>query len=161
MPSMMFLQVHIRCVILVIDDPIPALNNLSKLLKPGGYIQWDELDLSHTQIFGKEEGLKVDGVTTMDNVMRLRPHLWILELPELMSNHDFEDSRYYRIPPKREFSRYCTEIHIQSFVEILARNPEMEQKNLVTKMIQDVLGEIPSGAAQGVSKVVIVGRKKL
>lgn len=38
--------VHVRLLFAVIDgnDPTPILNHCIKLLKPGGYLQWDELD---------------------------------------------------------------------------------------------------------------------
>lgn len=38
--------VHVRLVTVVIreNDPRPLLSNLCKLLKPGGYLQWDEVD---------------------------------------------------------------------------------------------------------------------
>ena len=43
--------VHVRLVLLVIDkDPLPTIRNLTKLLKPGGWIQWDEIDVFDTTI---------------------------------------------------------------------------------------------------------------
>lgn len=38
--------VHVRLVTVVVknNDPRPVLANLTKLLKPGGYLQWDETD---------------------------------------------------------------------------------------------------------------------
>ena len=38
--------VHVRLVTVVVkqNDPRPVLANLCKLLKPGGYLQWDEVD---------------------------------------------------------------------------------------------------------------------
>lgn len=38
--------VHTRLLMLVVElkDPRPIIRNLSKLLRPGGHLQWDELD---------------------------------------------------------------------------------------------------------------------
>ena len=38
--------VHVRLITVVVknDDPRSVLANLTKLLKPGGYLQWDEVD---------------------------------------------------------------------------------------------------------------------
>jgi hypothetical protein len=38
--------VHVRLITVVVtnDDPTTVLPNLSKLLKPGGFFQWDEVD---------------------------------------------------------------------------------------------------------------------
>lgn len=44
--------VHVRLITVVVrnDDPRPLLENLTKLLKPGGYLQWDEVDTIHCSI---------------------------------------------------------------------------------------------------------------
>ena len=38
--------VHTRLLVLVVEskNPRPIIRNLRRLLKPGGYLQWDELD---------------------------------------------------------------------------------------------------------------------
>lgn len=152
--------VHTRLILLVIDkDPVPVLTNLAKLLKPGGYIQWEEHDLTRTVVYGKEEGLKVDGHILLDKVMKGRFFPWVLNLPETMSNNGFENARCYRFPPKREYSRYMTEVHILSFVEILAKLEDLEKRSLFTTMVQKVSEEVPHGAAHGVTKAVFLAKK--
>jgi hypothetical protein len=44
--------VHVRLFLLVVrdNDPIPILSNLLKLLKPGGYLHWQEYDTSKTSV---------------------------------------------------------------------------------------------------------------
>jgi hypothetical protein len=34
----------VRLVVLVLEDPREFLGKLFRMLKPGGYLQWDELD---------------------------------------------------------------------------------------------------------------------
>ncbi|KAF4122758.1 hypothetical protein GMORB2_7065 [Geosmithia morbida] len=59
--------VHVRLITVVIrnDDPRPVLENLTKLLKSGGYLQWDEVDTIHCQI------KTVPGITSAPNLDRL------------------------------------------------------------------------------------------
>lgn len=44
--------VHVRLFLLVVreNDPRPILRNLLKLLKPGGYLHWQEYDTSKTEV---------------------------------------------------------------------------------------------------------------
>lgn len=44
--------VHVRLVTVVVrnNDPRPVLENLAKILKPGGYLQWDEVDTINCSI---------------------------------------------------------------------------------------------------------------
>jgi hypothetical protein len=44
--------VHVRLFLLVVrdNDPVPILSNLLKLLKPGGYLHWQEYDTSKTSV---------------------------------------------------------------------------------------------------------------
>jgi len=109
--------VHIRLIYLMIDnDPTPLLQNFHKLLKPGGWLQWDELDLSHTEIFGAELGLKVDAVTRMDSIMKSRESQWVVKLPESMRKCGFEGVQYDQFRPRMELLRFNTDVNILSFV---------------------------------------------
>lgn len=44
--------VHVRLITVVVknNDPRPLLANLTKLLKPGGYLQWGEVDTINCSI---------------------------------------------------------------------------------------------------------------
>ena len=44
--------VHVRLLVLAVEnsDPRPLLRNLINMLKPGGFLQWDELDFAGTHV---------------------------------------------------------------------------------------------------------------
>jgi SAM-dependent methyltransferase len=50
--------VHVRFFLLVVreNDPRPILRNLLKLLKPGGYLHWQEYDTSRTEVVAAPGG---------------------------------------------------------------------------------------------------------
>ena len=63
--------VHIRLFVGVIknNDPTKLLDYCHKLLKPGGYLQWDHLDPARNQIFsGVDPSATADG---MDMISRM------------------------------------------------------------------------------------------
>ena len=51
--------VHIRLLILVIDkDPTEVVKNLVAMLKPGGYLQWSDIDMANCTVRGPPESPK-------------------------------------------------------------------------------------------------------
>ena len=53
--------VHVRLLLFVVkdSDPCPILRNLIKMLKPGGYLQWDDYDSVNACVKTVDESLKV------------------------------------------------------------------------------------------------------
>lgn len=44
--------IHVKAFICVVRDgtPMPILSNLTRMLKPGGYLQWTELDVDTIRV---------------------------------------------------------------------------------------------------------------
>lgn len=84
--------VHVRLITVVIkqNDPRPALKNLWKLLKPGGYLQWDEVDTIGCSI-------KTVPLTTAENLDALFAQLkgrdtWKYRLVQTLNDNGFADA---------------------------------------------------------------------
>lgn len=60
---------HVRLITVVVknNDPRPVLANLIKLLKPGGYIQWDEVDSMNCYVQLTDPR---NSVNTVDRLLR-------------------------------------------------------------------------------------------
>ncbi|MCJ1285830.1 hypothetical protein MMC26_005171 [Xylographa opegraphella] len=155
--------VHLRHVILVIDqgDPVPAVKNLAKLLKPNGYLQWDEIDLSRTTVKAVDNSVKVEAMTKMDILMKGRgTQNWILNLPETLNGNGFHDAKLHRFAPQDAWLKLQTDIHMLSWTEINSNMPDGDaRKAELAEMIADVYDESKQGAAHGVDKLVFVARK--
>ncbi|TEY47664.1 hypothetical protein BOTCAL_0302g00120 [Botryotinia calthae] len=85
--------VHLRLWLGVVmnGDPSALLTHALKLLRPGGYIQWDEIDPNRGIAEGPngEESPHVAKILNMQaNVKDLR---WIPTLPRLFAQYDLED----------------------------------------------------------------------
>ncbi|MCJ1381958.1 hypothetical protein MMC17_005070 [Xylographa soralifera] len=65
--------VHVRLVTLVIknNDPILLIENLRKLLKPGGYLQWDEVDAIGCYIRAAESGMATPALEALFKTFKI------------------------------------------------------------------------------------------
>lgn len=158
--------VHIRLVNLVIanKDPVGTIRNLAALLKPNGYIQWDEIDISDTVIaHAAGDGGKVDAIRKMDGLMKGHGSFeWVLKLPEIMKENGFEEADMWRVKPDMSWVKFYTDCHTLSFAEIASNMPEGDdRKGDFERLVVDVGEETKQGGVHGVAKVVCVGRKAM
>ena len=155
--------VHIRLLTLVIQqDPVPVIKNVAKLLKPGGYIQWDEMDITDSIVARVNDSIKIDAMNQMDRLMKSRnAQSWILRLAELLDENGFENSRLHRVPQNPSYLKFQTDVHILSFSELAANMAEDdERKPNFTKLVEDVFDESRQGAAHGCAKTIFVAQKR-
>ena len=87
--------VHLRLFIAIIqeDDPTPVIEYCYKLLKPGGHLQWDELDPAANRV-GGHEGSSTEGMKMIARMTEVqsgnRSTKWISRLPEDFQERGFE-----------------------------------------------------------------------
>lgn len=154
--------VHIRLVVCVVDkDPVPLIKNLAKLLKPHGYLQWDEIDVSDTIITAVDDSIKRDAITKMAGIMKGQGSpKWILKLPEFLNEHGFQAVQSYRSKPDMSMLKFHTDMHILAWLEIVSRLPEGdERKKGFSQLLVDVSEESKQGAGYACANQVIVARK--
>ena len=154
--------VHIRLVVLVIaKEPVPTIRNLAMLLKPGGYLQWDELNMTNSMVITVNDGIKVEALTKMNRLMKEnRAHEWIERLPSLLNDHGFEDTRMHRVGPDMTLVKFETDMNMLAWLEQISQQAEGSEKQAeLTQMIEDVYDESKQGAAHWVEKLVVVARK--
>ncbi|MCJ1421201.1 hypothetical protein MMC32_007563 [Xylographa parallela] len=154
--------VHVRLLTLVIDhDPVPVIKRIVKLLKPGGYIQWDEMDITHSIVASVNDSVKIEAMTRMDRIMKSHSaQHWILRLAELLNQHGFEHAQLHRVPQHLSYLKAQTDLHTLSFAEVAANMPQSdERKAEFTQLVADVYDESTKGAAHGCAKVVFVAQK--
>ena len=101
--------VHVRLLGIVVrnKDPMPILQHLASLLKPQGWLQWDEIDVSDSVIMhAAGEGGKTEAVQEMDRLMKGHgaPD-WILKLPAFMlETRGFEQVKMHRVETGTEYA---------------------------------------------------------
>lgn len=158
-------MVHIRLLTVVVrnKDTLPIIKNMALLLKPHGWLQWDEIDASDSFVVhaaGKDGN--TDAMQRMDGLMKRHgAPAWIMELPSSMMKEDrFEEATMHRVKPELSLLKFHTDMILGSWVEIASNQVEgSERKREFEQLVMDVHAEARQGAAQGVSKVVCVGKK--
>ncbi|KAB8264380.1 hypothetical protein BDV32DRAFT_145626 [Aspergillus pseudonomiae] len=146
--------VHVRLLVLVLSgvDPMPVIRHLFQLVKPGGYIQWDELDCVNMQI------------------KKVSPSVQAPALEEICvasyanGRHDwgFQDAKldYYDEGP--ELVRAFNDQHLltmEEFASKLMGNGQVEAAASFFKLIEAGYQECVDGAALSIPRVVVVAKR--
>ena len=157
--------VHVRLLALVIEqgDPRSVLRNLLVMLKPGGYLQWDDIDSSEMCV------KKVDSLLQAPALEQLREmsyangrNDWILQLPRSASEEGFQDAILYHFGDSIELARAFNEQHLLTMEEFalgLTKIGKKKEALRFYKVIGDAYQESLKGAALCIPRVVCVAHK--
>jgi hypothetical protein len=168
--------VHIRAFSSVVkdDNPGPLISNAYKMLKPGGYLQWDELDggsfkavppgcdaeMSSVSTTATQE--MIDTSKQSQKAMNLK-YSWVGKLDELLKQHGFDSVEYERMEIKKELRSVMT-VSLLLIHAHIARMAVRDGKMIGTNKIWDEVwantgGEIGQGVSITMDPIVVVGRK--
>ncbi|KAL8722858.1 MAG: hypothetical protein Q9225_000745 [Loekoesia sp. 1 TL-2023] len=144
--------VHIRLLLLVVrdNDPTPILRNVFEMLKPGGYLQWDELNVFEAYVASTDPNVvssrsfqRAQEVTDLDSLT------WVRELGSIMSKTGFEGIQEYKYGCHLALAKYYQDM--QFLV--------MEEQGASTSSIQAPYAESKKGFARCTPKIVMVAKK--
>lgn len=157
--------VHVRLLVLVVQnsDPRHILRNLLRMLKPGGYIQWDELNYPGTHVRTSNSSLHTPALHELREMVYSRGRNdWTLQLPDFFAEQGLLDTMIYHFQDPPELARANGEQHLltmEEFGSSLAETDHREEATKIFSLIQDVGQEVLNGAALSMPRVVCVGRK--
>lgn len=157
--------VHVRLLVLVVEnsDPRPIIRNLVKMLKPGGYLQWDELNSPGCQIKTIDTSLQTPALQELREMVYSRGRNdWALELDVILNEEGFQDARFYHFEDSLELVRANGEIillTLEEFAARLARADKKDEASKIYQLTQAVYQEYLKGAVLNLPKVVCVARK--
>lgn len=157
--------VHIRLLILVLSgvDLSKPLANFLKLLKPGGYIQWDEIDAVNIHV------KKPNNMTEAPALEELRTacysngrHDWTRDLPHLLAQSGFQTPKLHWYDETPELVRAFNDQHLMTMEEFAARLTQTGQhagaadfRRIIAQSYQECL----NGAALSMPRVVVVAQR--
>ncbi|KAI9037495.1 UMTA methyltransferase family protein [Aspergillus affinis] len=157
--------VHVRLLVLVLSgvDPLPAIRNLLALVKPGGYLQWDELDCMHMNLRKIDESLMAPALEEIRTTLYANGrHNWALDLPRMLRYCGFEDPQieYYGEPP--ELARAFNDLTLMTMEEFAGKVAQMSRVGPARRfyeVVQRAYGESVQGVALSIPRLVVVARK--
>jgi hypothetical protein len=159
--------VHVRLLVLAVDnsDPRPMLRNLIKMLKPGGYLQWDELDFPGTHVITVDESLQTPALEDLRRTMYSQGRQdWALQLPETSSVEGLHDAKLYHYGDRIELLRANCEqrlLVMDEFASRLAKINKKEEASKLYRILQDAYNETMQGAALVMPRIVCVTKKPI
>jgi len=154
--------VHIRLVTLVIKDnnPVPLITNLRKLLKPGGYLQWDEVEPSGTYIETVNSSVSIDvtkSLFRLDIPTSARgSDDWQQTLQSSLNQYGFQEAEKHQYNSNLTMARYWHDMYMLSWEEFVSKVTGGSVETL--KAADKAMEEAQNGAAVTMPKLVWVAR---
>ena len=147
--------VHVRLLFVVVRDenPGPILENLKRLLKPGGYIQWDELNVLQSFILRTGDDVKAPLMERRVGGMK-RVGMWVGELGKWMERSGFGDVRGWEVEEREGLARAFFDNHLAKDREMVEGKGEDGLRG-----VEGIYEESKGGAVICTPKIVWTGRK--
>lgn len=166
--------VHIRVFTAVVKgaNPGPLIDNAYKMLKPGGYLQWDEMDSNtlrgvapNDSISSTQTQKMLDvGKQSAQRAMNL-DYSWVPKLGSLLQQHGFEVLVDDRFEPRKDLRKAMSDslLMVHDTVRRLAlRNGKMPGTEEDFEELWASIGaEINQGVSVLMDMLVLVARKPL
>lgn len=157
--------IHTRLLVLVVQskNPRPIIQNLRKLLKPGGYLQWDELNTVNMSVKKVDPNLKTPALDQLrDWSWAEARHEWTVQLPQFLAEEGFLGATIDYYGDALELARAFNDQHLltaEEFAEGLAKLGKAEVASKYFQLVEEAYTESVAGAALCVPRVVCVAQK--
>ncbi|CAD6442881.1 e36562f9-003d-49ac-b33d-270b4734531d [Sclerotinia trifoliorum] len=154
------------CLVVENGDPFPILDNLLALLKPGGYLQWDDGDFGGIYAQSTDPGVPKSALDELKNQAqslvsgKYNDFRWITELDKTFQKRNLVVLANQYVPIDDEIAHPWTMTHLMASVE-MGTIIERERGNAEEwwNMHRCAIAEMYHGASLRMSMVSIAGRK--
>lgn len=155
-----------RLLILVIErkDLRDIIAKFRKLLKPGGYLQWDELDTVNMCV--KKPADPATQTPALDELRDLchsgGRYDWSVDIATILGEEGFWDSKITYFGDGREWERALNDQHMltmEEFAGVLMDKGERDQARHMQRLIGEAFREATGGAALCIPRLVCTARK--
>ncbi|CAG8971543.1 hypothetical protein HYALB_00005439 [Hymenoscyphus albidus] len=160
--------VHIRLFMINIknNDPSAIIQNAYKMLKPGGWLQWEEVDNTNNHLVKLDDSLEVPAMESLLNYIHVgsRNHRggdeWFLNIVNTLGSSDFANVtlKPHEDPPiLRRWVFETWLLTLEEFSTTKLRGTEQETTNL--RLIKEAYEESKLGAVIQLGKLVCIAQK--
>jgi len=158
--------VNVRLICFVIEeDPAPVLRNLTKLLKPGGYLQWCEIDLESQHVETISPDVPTDCLQAVQNLTvlkntRLLP-TWVKTLNQTFEVEGLQAVEADWQTGKRHtaLAMHWCNLHIPMMISDKIRTTNPQKAGKIDALIQGSIIESQKGAMFAHTRVIVIGKK--
>jgi trans-aconitate methyltransferase len=153
--------VHVRLVVLVVnEDNIGTfLHHLTSLLKPGGWLQWEDLDMPKTYVEKISDSLATPTLDQYTDILRTR-FTWVNKVPEIIQERNFAASKILRYQDSLDMAKAFFEAQLGR-QEDEAEVKDEAERNIERDQIGRAIGESAAGAVICTPKFVCLARTAL
>ncbi|KAF7592023.1 hypothetical protein BBP40_000804 [Aspergillus hancockii] len=161
--------VHMRLLVLVVQksDPLPVIERVFQMLKPGGYIQWDDLNYPDSKVVRSKTMFSSPVHDSfLEFVQSKGRNDWIMDLPHhLMERHGgFEDAQLFNYTDRPDLYKANGDQYILFLEELSARlktGGKLEDGRNLDRMILGLAEESKLGVGLSMHRAVCVARKRV
>ncbi|KAL8943729.1 MAG: hypothetical protein Q9211_000878 [Gyalolechia sp. 1 TL-2023] len=153
--------VHIRLIGIVIEhDPMPVIRNIAMLLKPNGYLQWEEMNAAQYVIAPPNDTTKTEALHCMNDWMMAQGQsIWVPRVAETLNANGFHNAQRYDVGLDMSLLKYHTTVHVSVWAEIASGLPEGKRKEEFSRTVSKVQEEVKQGVGYGRAKYVFVAQR--
>ena len=158
---------HIRLLTAVLSgvDRLPVIQRFDSLLKPGGWLQWEDLDCTQAHVKRVSPAIPSPSLDAIIDMTRSGGrHDWVAALPAILTEGGFVDTTLESWDDPAELYRALTDQHLltmEEFASGLVRIGKKEAAGEVREMVREGYKESLRGAALCYPRVFCVARKPL
>ncbi|ATZ51101.1 hypothetical protein BCIN_06g05350 [Botrytis cinerea B05.10] len=156
-------HIGLLCVVIPGGDPRYVLDNVLTLLRPGGYIQWKEVDFSMMTCTAATPHLSTDNLKGLIKWMYEAPlkgfssFEWIRQLGPIFQEREITVLDDQLLGPEPDILYAWTLMHMNGIKELV--NVAGEESRDVMELYRRAAQEVQEGACVEVMLVNVVGRK--
>ncbi|KAE8378008.1 S-adenosyl-L-methionine-dependent methyltransferase [Aspergillus bertholletiae] len=161
--------VHLRLVMIGIsnEDVSALVEHLSLLLKPGGWLQWEEMNNFDNKVLTVDEATPKTAITELLQWMTIGPkerrkgNEWRLTIPGVLQQHGFTNVTVENHMDPPHLRRWLTEVSFQTLTEFASKQfaPDSKEATWLTQILADAHGECKNGAAIHMGKLICLAQK--
>ncbi|KAK0509982.1 hypothetical protein JMJ35_007376 [Cladonia borealis] len=181
--------VHIRLVAVTIrnNDPTVLVRNLARLLKPGGFLQWDELDTPTAHVTVAAPNLETEALEQLRELLispmkgrngetLLGSRDWIQAIPENLETNGFCDVRKHTYCEAPHMGVFWNDVispivwtftanggrwvlSAEEFADVMLKTDDTVKEKQLRSMALRASKESDAGAAVRYGKMSIIARK--
>ena len=158
--------VHVRLLILVVEnsDPRPIVRKLVQLLKPGGYLQWDDLNYPDTCVKTVDPSVQTPALQELRKLAYSQGRNdWTLQLADIMNKEGLHSAMLYHFEDRIELAKANSEQHLLTYEEFASRLTKIDKTHEASKLYQLIsqgYKESLEGAVLSMPRVVCVASKE-